>query len=218
MPKQPPKFDPSNPPELPDNVNDCHTLIKELFARIAELEKQLSRRNRAAFGQKSAKVHAALLTGTGKAIHTQTIDELDAEKQRLNVVPDSKQGGGRSAPPSHLQTRKEEHRISPEQIPCPDCGQPREIIGFDVSHQIDFVQTIFETIQHTMFKYACKKCNGQMIVAQKPYQPIDKGLPGPGLLAKIATDKFWLHLPLYRQEQVEPRRAYPSIAPPCAVG
>ncbi|MBS2005350.1 MAG: IS66 family transposase, partial [Cyanobacteria bacterium SZAS LIN-5] len=40
------------------------------------------------------------------------------------------------------------------------------------------------------------------VTAQKPYQPIDKGVPGPGLLAKIATDKFWLHLPLYRQEQV----------------
>jgi hypothetical protein len=25
-------------------------------------------------------------------------------------------------------------------------------------------------------------------------QPIEKGNAGPGLLAKIATDKFWLHL------------------------
>lgn len=41
-----------------------------------------------------------------------------------------------------------------------------------------------------------------MVTAQKPYQPIEKGKAGPGLLAKIATDKFWLHLPLYRQEQV----------------
>jgi len=200
MPKQPPKCDPNSP--LPDNVEDCHKLIRELFARIAELEKQLSRRNRAAFGRKSAKVDSALLTGTGKIVHTQTVNELDAEKQRLNVVPQNKQGGGRSAPPTELQTRKEEHRISPEEIPCPCCGQPREVIGFDVSHQIEFVRTVFETIQHIMFKYACKKCNGQVIVAQKPYQPIDKGLAGPGLLAKIATDKFWLHLPLYRQEQV----------------
>lgn len=197
--------DPKSPKEpnlMPDNLNDCHNLIKELFARVAELEKQLSRRNRATFGQKSAKVDAALLTGTGKTIHNQTTDELAAEKERLNIVPDQKRGGGRAEPPTNLRTRKEEHRISTSEIPCPSCREPREIIGFDVSHQIEFVQTLFETIQHVMFKYACKKCNGQVVSAQKPYQPIDKGLPGPGLLAKIATDKLWLHLPLYRQEQV----------------
>jgi transposase len=204
----------NDPNYLPDNLLECHSLItslrnqvtsleqkvKSLEERIAELEKQLSRRNRAAFGKKSAKVDATLLTGTGKAIHCQTESELDAEKNRLNIVPDKKQGGGRSSPPG-LQTRKEEHRIDASEIPCPGCGQSREVIGFDVYHQIEFVRSLFEHIQHVMFKYACKKCNGQIVTAQKPYQPIDKGLPGPGLLAKIATDKFWLHQPLYRQEQ-----------------
>jgi transposase len=200
---------PSDPNYLPDNLPECHKLItdlrnkvKSLEERVAELEKQLSRRNRATFGKKSAKVDSTLLTGTGKAIHVQTANELDAEKDRLNIVPDKKHGGGRSAPSSALETRKIEHRIDASEIPCPCCGQPREIIGFDVSHQIEFVRSLFEYIQHIMFKYACKNCDGQIITAQKPYQPIDKGLPGPGLLAKIATDKFWLHLPLYRQEQV----------------
>ena len=199
----------SNSNYLPDNIPECHKLItdlrnkvKSLEERVAVLEKQLSRRNRAAFGKKSAKVDATLLTGTGKAIHFQTANELDAEKDRLNIVRDPKHGGGRSAPSSHLAPRKVEHRIDASEIPCPCCGQPREIIGFDVSHQVEFVLSLFEYIQHIMFKYACKNCAGQIIAAQKPYQPIDKGLPGPGLLAKIATDKFWLHLPLYRQEQV----------------
>jgi transposase len=202
MPKQPPRDGFNQSSDLPDNLHDCHNLIKELFARVAELEKQLSRRNRAAFGKKSAKVDSTLLTGTGKAIHSQTDNELDAEKARLNIVPNTKHGGGRSQAPPSLQTRKTEHRLDETSLPCPCCKQPREIIGFDVSHQIEFVRSIFETIQHVMFKYACKNCRGQVVTAQKPYQPIDKGLPGPGLLAKIATDKFWLHLPLYRQEQV----------------
>ena len=69
MPDKPKQDSVENSRDLPDNVADCHALIRELFARIAELEKQLSRRNRATFGQKSAKVDATLLTGTGKAIH-----------------------------------------------------------------------------------------------------------------------------------------------------
>lgn len=204
MPKRPIEGAADQHPELPDNLADCHTLIRELFERVAELEKQISRKNRRDFGTVSAKVDSSLLTGTGKAIHTQTTDELDAEMVRLNIVSEAKHGGGRSAPPASLETRKQEHRLGPKEIPCPCCGEPREIIGFDVSHQIEFVRSLFECIQHVMFKYACKNksCEVRIVPAQKPYQPIDKGLPGPGLLTKIATDKFWLHLPLYRQEQV----------------
>ena len=201
MPRKPVNK-PDNSANLPDNVQDCHQMIKELFARVSELEKQLSRRNRALFGKKSAKVDAALLTGTGKAIHDQTSEELTAEQERLNIVPNEKNGGGRSKQPSSIAARKEEHHLAPEQIPCPCCGEARKVIGFDVSYQIEFVRSLFETIQHVMYKYACKKCGGELATASKPYQPIDKGLAGPGLLAKVATDKFWLHQPLYRQEQV----------------
>jgi transposase len=198
MPK---KHNNNEPDQLPDNISDCHKMIKELFARVAELEKQLSRRNRALFGQKSAKVDSTLLTGTGKAIHTQTSNELAREKERLNIVTGKKNGGGRSTPPASLTTREEKHYLEPDKLACPCCGKPRKIIGFDVSHQIEFVHALFECIQHVVYKYSCKNCS-QIVSAQKPYQPIDKGLAGPGLLAKIATDKFWLHLPLYRQEQI----------------
>lgn len=63
---------------LPDNLNDCHSLIWKLFFRIAELEKQLSRQDWAASGRKSANVDASLLTGAGKGIHNQTTMELSA--------------------------------------------------------------------------------------------------------------------------------------------
>jgi transposase len=41
-----------------------------------------------------------------------------------------------------------------------------------------------------------------VVVAAKPAQPIDKGLPGPGLLAFIITSKYFDHLPLHRQEAI----------------
>ena len=202
MPKKPTNPNINHAADLPDNVADCHQLIKELFARISELEKQVSRRNRALYGQKSAKVDSTLLTGTGKAIHDTTTEELEAERNRLNVVSEPRKGGGRSSPAPSIITRKEEHHLAPEALPCLCCGEVRKVVGFDISYQLEFVRMLFENIQHIVFKYACNKCGGQMVAAQKPYQPIDKGLAGPGLLAKIATDKFWLHQPLYRQEQV----------------
>jgi hypothetical protein len=41
-----------------------------------------------------------------------------------------------------------------------------------------------------------------VVVAPKPAQPIDKGLPGPGLLAFVITSKYSDHLPLHRQEWI----------------
>ena len=39
-----------------------------------------------------------------------------------------------------------------------------------------------------------------IVVAPKPAQPIDKGLPGPGLIAHVITSKYADHVPLHRQE------------------
>jgi transposase len=38
-------------------------------------------------------------------------------------------------------------------------------------------------------------------IADLPARPIEKGIPGPGLLAQILVDKFVYHLPFYRQAQ-----------------
>jgi transposase len=45
-----------------------------------------------------------------------------------------------------------------------------------------------------------------IIAAPKPPMPIDKGLPGPGLLAHIIVSKYFDHLPLYRQENISERQ------------
>ena len=44
-----------------------------------------------------------------------------------------------------------------------------------------------------------------VIIAPKPAQPIDKGLPGPGLLAFVITSKYSDRLPLNRQVSIVAR-------------
>jgi transposase len=45
-----------------------------------------------------------------------------------------------------------------------------------------------------------------IITASKGPMPIDKGMPGPGLLAHIIVSKYADHLPLYRQENISERQ------------
>jgi hypothetical protein len=62
-----------------------------------------------------------------------------------------------------------------------------------------------KAIQHDRVKYACRSCEEHVAIADKPPQPIEKGLPGPGLCAHTVLSKFGDHQPLYRQEDIHSR-------------
>jgi transposase len=106
-----------------------------------------------------------------------------------------------------LPVVRREHDLPDDQKPCPCCGGMRHKIGEQTSWQVEFIPGRFERIEHVQFKYACKRCeqnaeNPNITLADKPQQPIDKGMAGPGLLAYIVTSKYADYLPLYRLESI----------------
>ena len=118
---------------------------------------------------------------------------------------------GRNPLPNHLPRIDIEHDLDEAEKPCPACGQLRERIGQEVSEQLEYLPASFKVLRHIRHKYACRRCehdgyNPQIAAAPKPAQPIDKGLPGPGLLAFVATSKLGDHLPLYRLEHIFSRQ------------
>ncbi len=87
----------------------------------------------------------------------------------------------------------------------PRCGDPLQHIGEDTSERLEYVPASFQVIEESCQKYACRKgCT--VVTADKPRAPIDKGRPGPGLLAQVAVSKYADHLPLYRQEGIYRRQ------------
>jgi len=105
------------------------------------------------------------------------------------------------------------HDLAEPEKACPCCGKTREKIGEEVSWQVEFIPGYFERIEHVRVKYACKNCeanadNPQIALADKPMQPIDKGMAGPGLLAYVITSKFADYLPLYRLQNIFARNGF----------
>jgi len=86
--------------------------------------------------------------------------------------------------------------------PAPTAASTGSPIGEEVSEQLDYRPASLFVVEHVRIKVACRHCQGHVAVAAKPAQPIEKGLPGPGLLAQVITSKFADHLPLYRQEGI----------------
>jgi transposase len=118
---------------------------------------------------------------------------------------------GRRPLPDHLPRIEIRHDLKDEEKPCPCCGELRHRIGEEVSEQLEYMPASFKVLKHVRVKYACGRCehdgyNPQIVAAAKPPQPIEKGLPGPGLLAYVITSKLGDHLPLYRLEHIFQRQ------------
>ncbi|MBB9154073.1 transposase, partial [Escherichia coli] len=45
-----------------------------------------------------------------------------------------------------------------------------------------------------------------IVEAPAPSRPIERGIAGPGLLARVLTGKYCEHLPLYRQSEIFARQ------------
>jgi transposase len=111
-------------------------------------------------------------------------------------------GHGRKPLPADLPRRRVEHALPEAQRVCPDCGEVCRKFGEETSEQLDYQPASLFVQQHVRFKYACLKCHDHVRTAPVPAAVIDKGLPGPGLLAQIVASKYADHLPLHRLERI----------------
>lgn len=67
------------------------------------------------------------------------------------------------------------------------------------------MRSAFRVIRTVREKHACTQCDA-IVQAPAPSRPIERGIAGPGLLARIIMAKFAEHLPLYRQSEIYARQ------------
>ncbi len=137
-------------------------------------------------------------------------DVPDAEVKTVRRV---RRGRRNLAAFDHLPVTRKVHDLAEADKPCPCCGKTRQKIGEESSWQVEFIPGRFERIENVRIKYACNHCeqnaeNPQIALADKPAQPIDKGMAGPGLLAYVVTSKFSDYLPLYRLQNIFARNGF----------
>ncbi|WP_350449330.1 IS66 family transposase [Escherichia coli] len=97
------------------------------------------------------------------------------------------------------------HRTEPEESCCPECGGELDYLGEVSAEQLELVSSALKVIRTERVKKACTKCDC-IVEAPAPSRPIERGIAGPGLLARVLTGKYCEHLPLYRQSEIFARR------------
>src|SRR3954451_9357698 len=121
---------------------------------------------------------------------------------RTGPPPMTSRPHGRRALPKNLRRVPRIYELTEAERRCPECGECRVQIGSERSEQLDYEPATLFVIEHVRCTYACPHCEGQVVTAGKPAQPIQRGLPGPGLLAHVITEKYCDHAPLHRQSQI----------------
>lgn len=74
-------------------------------------------------------------------------------------------------------------------------------MGQDEREVLEYVPSSFKVIRHVRPKLSCRAC--ETVVQQPmPALPIERGRPGPGLIAHVLVSKYCDHLPLHRQAAI----------------
>jgi transposase len=193
---------------LPSDVSALQALVRQLAEavnaqelKIAQLEARLARLKRMQFSRSSEKI--------GRDIEQLELelDELHEEHgeqaaQRPAALPNPADKPGRKPLPAHLPREQEVHE--PACI-CPNCGGAMRKLGEDVTEVLEYVPSSFKVIRHVRPKLSCRICE-TIVQAAMPSLPIERGRPGPGLLAHVLVSKYADHLPLYRQAEIYARQ------------
>lgn len=185
---------------LAEQHDAIHKLVREnegLTHRLAQLLGRI-------YGRSSERIDARQLLLFGQTIIS-PVPAVDVEPSVQAGIRSKRQGHGRRSLPSDLPRHRVEHPIDPQELTCPCCGEQRQRIGELVSEQLEYTPASLFVLEHVRGKYACRQCEQAGVVTAERSaegQVIEKGLPGPGLVAQVITSKFCDHLPLYRQERV----------------
>lgn len=200
---------------LPETVVALHAIIAAQAAELAaareglvvkalELEKlklELARLRRMQFGRRSEKIAGAIaqLELALEELETEAAAETASAPPADPAEPATpKKPRTRRKLPEHLPRRDQVHEPG---AACPECGGSLRKVGEDVTEILDYIPGRFEVIRHIRPACSCRTCES-MVQAPMPSLPIERGLPGPGLLAHVLASKYCDHLPLYRQSLI----------------
>ena len=187
---------------------------KELVSSTHEIEHLklvIEKYRRMIFGRKSEKLTGELEQLEFRLEELETAQAADEAAQAateaaqpVSTQADSKRRSRPARKPLPEDLLREVVTHLPAHNCCPDCGGALRQFGEDVSEQLERIPASFKVIRHVRPKFACAGCES-VVEAPAPARPIERGLPGPGLLAHVLVSKYGDHLPLYRQSQIYAR-------------
>ena len=182
------------------NRNALANEVKSQALLIEKLKHQLAGQNRHRFGVRSESLDQLNLTfEEDEAIAEAASEQTQPETPSAEDKPSRQHS--RKPLPDHLDRHDEV--LSPGED-CTRCGGKLKTLSEDVTEELEYVPGRFVVNRIVRPRKACSGCEA-IVQSPLPSRPIERGRPGPGLLAHVLVSKYADHLPLYRQSQIYAR-------------
>lgn len=201
-------------PENPIDVAALQALLAKREAEIAGFKMQLRGRD---FLIEKLRHQLAGMRRHRFGSSSEALDQLELtlEEEEIAQAAETPVEDVAEAPISDGAKRKPKRKPLPEHLPrnetvlsprdaCADCGGRLKHLGEDVTEELEYVPGRFVVNRIVRPRMACSCCE-TFQQAPLPSRPIERGRPGPGLLAHVLVSKYCDHLPLYRQSQIYAR-------------
>ncbi|ECH8971214.1 IS66 family transposase, partial [Salmonella enterica subsp. enterica] len=171
---------------------------------IEHLRAQIEKLRRMLFGTRSEKLRRQVEDAEALLKEQEQQSDRYSGRDKDQQVPcQLRQSRHRRPLPDHLP--REINRLEPAETCCPDCGSDMTYLSEVSAEQLELVSSALKVIRTVRVKKACTRCDC-IVEAPAPSRPIDRGIAGPGLLARVLTAKYCEHLPLYRQCEIFARQ------------
>jgi transposase len=199
--------------ELIDQNNKLNEENFQLKSELEIFKFELNQLKRLIFGSKSERFVPLQADGQlSLDLGQQQIGQQQEATEQVSYIRKKKarkEKPVRMPLPEYLP--RKEYIIEPEG----DLGGFRKI-GEEVTEELEYEPGKLFVNRYIRPKYVKEKQDG-VLIGDLPSRPIEKGIPGPGLLAQISIDKFVDHLPLDRQVKRYQRESGFRI-PPSTLG
>jgi transposase len=198
------EIDPNN---MPQDAATLRCLVASLLEDRNAQERQIRRLRhmveqllRSRYGPRRERVNEnQLFLFAAEILNTEKSEP--AQEEKPSSWRPKRKGHGRQRLPKSLKRQRVVFDLADHEKQCPHCRGELNRIGEEISERLEYVPASMMVIEEACQKYVCE--NGCTIVtAGKPMAAIEKGLPGPGLLAHVVVNKYADHLPLHRQEAI----------------
>ena len=195
---------------LPDDPVKLRAVSELLMAEVQSLTYQIEKLKAELHGHRKARFGSSSENTDQLALDLREDEEIGAAVQVFEPLsgnedgdagPTVKRQHSRAPLPNHLDRQDE---VLSAGDACDDCGGKLRQIGEDVTEELEYIPGRFVVRRIVRPRKACTQCEA-FVQAPLPSRPIERGRPGPGLLAHVLIGKYCDHLPLYRQSEIYAR-------------
>lgn len=185
--------------------------LQEKLVQMAFLEEQLRIELARKYGKSSERykpteVHTAYLFDEAEMILSRAPEEPEEEsvpeKPKKEKTTATKDRGKREIIPGNLERVTIELDIPDDQRMCPHCGDEKQVIGEQVSEQIQMKPIEFYVERTVRKTYACSCGKCGVCTPEPPNQVFPKSIMGETVIAQVVASKYCDSLPFYRQHRM----------------